>query len=196
MPEHHRTDSGSSKDSDREALYDKLTELPNRNLFYDRLGQEMASSKRTGRYMALMSIGLTDFQPSNDSHSDRVEDLLLFEIANRLKDSVREVDTVARTGDSEFVVILNELSRGRTQSVTRAHIIAAKIHTILTTTYSIFIKYEKDKAIFDEYNCTISMGVVVFTCDNNNRDDVLEVVERTMYKAKESGGSQIYFGGE
>jgi diguanylate cyclase (GGDEF)-like protein len=193
MPRHHQTESGSSKDFDRETLYDKLTELPNRHLLYDRLGQEMASSKRTGRYIALMSIGLVDFQPLNDSHSQKIGDLLLFEVANRLKDNVREVDTVARTGSDEFVVILNELTREKTQSVTQSHIIAEKIHTALTNSYPIFIKYKKNKDIVDEYSCTISMGVVVFTNNNERRDDVLEWAERSMHKAKESGGSQICF---
>jgi len=193
MPRHHRTESGSSKDSDRETLYDKLTELPNRDLLYDRLGQEMASSNRTGRFMALMSIGLVDFQPLNDSHSQKIGDLLLFEVANRLKDNVREVDTVARTSSDEFVVMLNELTREKTQSVIQTHVIAEKIRTALTKPYPIFIKHEKDKDIVDEYNCTISMGVVVFTNDNKRRDDVLEWAERSMHKAKESEGSQICF---
>jgi diguanylate cyclase (GGDEF)-like protein len=189
----HQAKSGSSKDFDREILYDKLTELPNRHLLYDRLGQEMASSKRTGRYIALISIGLVDFQPLNDRHSQKIGDLLLFEVASRLKDNVREVDTVARTSSDEFVVMLNELTREKTQSVTQAHIISEKIRTALTNPYPIFIKYEQDKDIVDEYNCMISMGVVVFTNDNKRRDDVLKWAERSMHKAKESGNSQICF---
>ena len=190
---HHQTESGSSEDFDIESLYDKLTQLPNRHLLYDRLGQEMSSSNRTGRYMALMSIGLADFQPLNDSHSQEIGDLLLFEVANRLKDNVREVDTVARTSDDKFVVMLNELTREKTQSVTQAHIIAEKIRTALVKPYQTRIKYEKDKDIVDEYSCTISMGVVVFTNNNKSCDDVLEWAERSMHKAKESGSSQICF---
>ena len=193
MLSHHQTESGSSKDFDIESLYDKLTELPNRDLLYDRLGQEMASSNRTGRFMALMSIGLVDFQPLNDSHSQKIGDLLLFEVANRLKDNVREVDTVARTSSDEFVVMLNELTREKTQSVIQTHVIAEKIRTALTKPYPIFIKHEKDKDIVDEYNCTISMGVVVFTKDKKSSDDALEWAERSMHKAKESGGSQVCF---
>ena len=193
MLRYHRTESGSSKDFDRDALYDKLTQLPNRNLLYDRLGQEMASSKRTGRYIALMSIGLVNFQPLNDSHSQEIRDLLLFEVANRLKDNVREVDTVARTGDDEFVVMLNELTREKTQSVTQSHIISEKIHTALTNPYPVIIKHEKTEDTVAEYSCDISMGVVVFTKDKKSSDDALEWAERSMHKAKESGGSQICF---
>jgi diguanylate cyclase (GGDEF)-like protein len=193
MPRHHQEKSGSSKSFDREALYDKLTQLPNKHLLYDRLGQEMASSKRTGRYIALMFINLNDFQPLNDHHSQKIGDLLLTEVASRLKDNVREVDTVARASSDEFVVILNELTRERTQSFTQAHIIAEKILTALTDPYPIIIKHEKTIDTIDTYSCVINMGVVVFINDNKSCDDVLEWAERSMHKAKESGDSQICF---
>ncbi len=193
MSKHQQEKSGSSEAFDKEALYDELTQLPNHHLFYDRLGQEMASSKRTGRYMALMHIGLIDFQPLNDRNSQKIGDLLLKEVANRLKDNVREVDTVSRTSSDEFVVMLNELTREKTQSVTQAHIIAEKIRAALTDPYPIIIRHENTEDTIDEYSCEIGMGVVVFTNDNKNRDDVLKWAERSMHKSKESGSSQICF---
>lgn len=193
MPKHHQAKSGSSKAFDKEAIYDELTQLPNHHLLYDRLGQEMASSKRTGRYMALMHIGLIDLQPLNDRHSQKIGDLLLIEVANRLKDNVREVDTVSRISSDEFVVMLNELTREKTQSVTQAHIIAEKIRAALTDPYPIIIRNKKIEDTIDEYSCEICMGVVVFTNDNKSRDDVLEWAERSMHKSKESGSSQICF---
>jgi diguanylate cyclase (GGDEF)-like protein len=193
MPRHYQEKSGSSESFDREAFYDKLTQLPNQHLLYDRLGQEMVSSKRSGRYMALMFINLSDFQPLNDHHSQRIGDLLLTEVASRLKDNVREVDTVARTSSDEFVVMLNELTHEKTQSVTQAHIIAEKFRTALTDSYPIIIKHEKAEDTVDEYSCVINMGVVVFANDNKNRDDVLEWAKRSMHKAKEYGSSQICF---
>lgn len=193
MPKIHRIKAGRSNDFDREAFYDKLTQLPNRHLLYDRLSQEMASSERTGRYMALMFMGLVNFQPLSDSHSQEIGDLLLIEVANRLKNNVRKVDTVARISSDEFVVMLNELTREKTQSVTQVHIIAEKIRMALTNPYPIIIKNEKDADTVAEYNCTINIGVVVFTNDNKSRDDVLEWAERSMHKAKESGSSQICF---
>jgi diguanylate cyclase (GGDEF)-like protein len=193
MPKHYQEISGSSKVSNREAFYDELTQLPNQQLLYDRLGQQMASSKRTGRYMALMFIGLTDFQPLNGRHSQKIGDMLLIEVASRLKDNVREVDTVARTSSDEFVVMLNELTREKTESVTQAHIITEKIHTALSKPYSIIIKHKKDEDTVDEYRCEVNMGVVVFTNDKKSRDNVLEWAERSMYKAKVSESSQICF---
>jgi len=193
MQKIHRIKAGRSKDFDTEAFYDKLTQLPNRHLLYDRLSQEMASSERTGRYMALMFMGLVNFQPLSDSHSQEIGDLLLIEVANRLKNNVRKVDTVARISSDEFVVMLSELTREKTQSVTQVHIIAEKIRMALTNPYPIIIKHEKDADTVAEYNCTINIGVLVFTNDNKSRDDVLEWAERSMHKAKESGSSQICF---
>jgi diguanylate cyclase (GGDEF)-like protein len=193
MPRSHLTKESRSKDFDRETFYDKLTQLPNRHLLYDRLGQEMASSERTGHYMALIFMGLVDFQPLSANHGQEIGDLMLIEVANRLKNNVREVDTVARIGSDEFVVMLIELSREKTQSVTQVHIIAEKILTALTNPYPTIIKQEGAADTITEYSCTISMGVVVFTNDNGSRDDILEQAERSMHKAKESGSSQICF---
>lgn len=193
MQKIHHINAGKSTDFDSKAFYDELTQLPNQNLLYDRLGQEMVSSKRTGRYIALMHIGLIDFQPLNDSESQKIGDLLLLEAANRIKNNVREVDTVARIGTDEFVVMLNELTREKTQSITQAHIIAEKIRAALIASYPIIIKHDKAADTNDEYNCAVCMGVVVFTNENNNRDDVLEWARNSMYKAKESEGSQICF---
>jgi diguanylate cyclase (GGDEF)-like protein len=193
MPRNHLTKESRSKDFDRETFYDKLTQLPNRHLLYDRLGQGMASSERTGHYMALIFMGLVDFQPLGANHSQEIGDLMLIEVANRLKNNVREVDTVARISSDEFVAMLIELSREKTQSVTQAHIIAEKILTALTNPYPTIIKQEGAADTIAEYSYTISMGVVVFTNDNGSRDDILERAKRSMHKAKESGGSQICF---
>lgn len=193
MSKHHQAKSGSSNAFDNEALYDILTQLPNQHLLYDRLGQEMASSKRTGRYMALMHIGLIDFKPLNDHHSQKIGDLLLIEVADRLKDIVREVDTVSRISSDEFIVMLNELTREKTQSVTQVHMIAEKIYSALTDSYPIIIRHKKTEDIIDKYSCKISMGVVVFTNDNKDRDDILGWAERSMHKSKESGSRQICF---
>lgn len=193
MQRHSKEETDNTKAVSREILYDKLTELPNQHLLYDRLGQEMASSKRTGRYMALMYIGLNDFQPVNDQQSQKIGNLLLIEVASRIKECVREVDSVARASNNNFIVMLNELTREKTQSVTQAHVIAEKIHTALAYPYPVIIKNEKTEDTVDEFNCRISMGVVVFTNDNMSRDDVLGWAERSMYKAQESGSSEICF---
>ena len=193
MLKHYQAKSGNSKTFDREALYDQLTQLPNQHLLYDRLGQEMAFSKRTGHYMALMFIGLTDLQLLNDHHSERIGNLLLIEVTNRLKDNVREADTIARTSSDEFVVILNALAQEKTQSITQSHIIAEKIYTALTNPYPVTVRNKKTEDTVAEYSCEISMGIVVFVNDKKNNNDVLEWAKSSMCKAKESEGSKICF---
>ena len=87
------------------ALHDTLTQLPNRRLLNDRLDQTLAASKRSGRYGALIFLDLDNFKPLNDTHGHGVGDLLLIEAARRITGCVREMDTCARFGGDEFVVI-------------------------------------------------------------------------------------------
>ena len=94
------------------ALYDSLTQLPNRRLFNDRLSQAIAVSKRSGCYSALMFLDLDNFKSLNDTHGHTIGDLLLIEAADRLKSCVREMDTVARFGGDEFVVNYPALKGG------------------------------------------------------------------------------------
>ncbi|MDH3315937.1 MAG: diguanylate cyclase [Gammaproteobacteria bacterium] len=88
------------------ALHDALTKLPNRRLLSDRLSQIMAASARSGCYGALMFLDLDNFKSLNDAHGHAVGDLLLIKVADRLRSCVREMDTVARFGGDEFVVLL------------------------------------------------------------------------------------------
>src|SRR3989338_4599149 len=76
------------------AYYDTLTQLPNRRLLNDRLGQAMAASKRSERYGAVIFLDLDNFKPLNDMHGHDVGDLLLIEVAHRITSCVREMDTV------------------------------------------------------------------------------------------------------
>jgi len=175
------------------AFYDALTQLPNRRLFNDRLGQTMASSKRTRRYGALMFLDLDNFKPVNDKHGHAAGDLLLIEVANRLKECVREVDTAARFGGDEFVVMLDELNVDKAESASQARIIAEKIRTDLSDPYLLTIKHEAGADTTIEHCCTVSIGVVVFINDDGSQEDVLKWADAAMYKAKESGGNQIYF---
>lgn len=91
------------------AFYDPLTKLPNRLLLKERLNHVMYEMKRTKKYSALFFIDLDNFKSLNDTQGHNVGDVLLFQVAQRLKHCIREVDTVARFGGDEFVVILDTL---------------------------------------------------------------------------------------
>jgi diguanylate cyclase (GGDEF)-like protein len=176
------------------AFYDTLTNLPNRRLLYDRLNQTMASSKRSGNYAALMMLDLDNFKPLNDVHGHPVGDLLLVEVANRLKACVREVDTVARFGGDEFVVLLNELNADEAQSTLQANIVAEKIRNSLSIPYQLLIKKQSGEAsITIEHKCSASIGVVVFIDCEASQDDILKWVDDAMYLAKNKGRNLIQF---
>ena len=95
------------------AFYDPLTELPNRRLLLERLRQTVAASKRSGRRQALLFIDLDNFKTLNDTLGHAVGDLLLKEAGRRLSSCIRAVDTAARVGGDEFVVILGGAGRER-----------------------------------------------------------------------------------
>ena len=175
------------------AFHDSLTNLPNRRLLYDRLKQSMASSKRSGRYNAVMFLDLDNFKPLNDAHGHEAGDLLLIIAADRLKRSVREIDTVARFGGDEFVVVLNELDVDKTASTALAGTVAEKIRTALSAPYLLTISKDGKTDIVIEHRCTVSIGVVVFINHEVSQDDVLNWADATMYMAKEGGRNLIRF---
>jgi diguanylate cyclase (GGDEF)-like protein/PAS domain S-box-containing protein len=175
------------------AFYDTLTNLPNRRLLNDRLGQMIAASKRSGCYGALMFLDLDNFKPLNDMHGHVVGDLLLIEAADRLKSCVREMDTVARFGGDEFVVMISDLSADKTESTTLARNVAETISKCLSTPYLLSINHEGTEDTTLEYHCTASIGAVVYINHVGNQDDILKWADAAMYQAKEAGRNKIRF---
>ena len=94
----------------RQALYDGLTDLPNRRLLLELLQQELARSERHGHLGAVMFLDLDRFKNINDSLGHRVGDKLLQEVACRLRRRLRQEDTAARLGGDEFVILLEDTS--------------------------------------------------------------------------------------
>jgi diguanylate cyclase (GGDEF)-like protein/PAS domain S-box-containing protein len=174
------------------AFYDTLTQLPNRRMLNDRLGQTMAASKRSGHYGALMFLDLDNFKPLNDTYGHGVGDLLLIEVAQRLTGCVREVDTVARFGGDEFVVMLNELDADKTESAAQAGIIAEKIRTTLSEPYLLTFKHESESEATVEHHCAASIGVVVFNSETS-AENIIKWADIAMYQAKEAGRNLIRF---
>ena len=175
------------------AFYDELTKLPNRRLLNDRLEQNMAASKRSGHYGALMFLDLDNFKPLNDAHGHDAGDLLLIEVAHRLASCVREADTVARFGGDEFVVILSELSEDKAESTTQASIVAEKIRAALAEPYKLKIQHEGQAETNIEHRCTSSIGVVLLINHEISTEDIIKWADMAMYQAKEAGGNQIRF---
>jgi diguanylate cyclase (GGDEF)-like protein/PAS domain S-box-containing protein len=175
------------------AFYDTLTQLPNRRLLSDRLDKSMAASKRSGHYGALLFLDLDNFKPLNDIHGHAVGDLLLREVAQRLTSCVRDVDTVARFGGDEFVIVLSELDADKTRSRQQALVVAEKICSTLCKPYTLKIQHKGKAETAVEHHCSTSVGVALFINHVPNAEDILKRGDMAMYQAKEAGGNQIRF---
>ena len=119
------------------AFYDPLTNLPNRRLLMDRMQQAIAASVRSGQYGALLFLDLDHFKTLNDTRGHEVGDMLLRQVAQRLKTCVRREDTVARLGGDEFVVMLSDLSVHRDEAAAQARRVGEKILRKLNVPYTL-----------------------------------------------------------
>ncbi|MBI5625788.1 MAG: PAS domain S-box protein [Nitrosomonadales bacterium] len=175
------------------AFYDTLTQLPNRRMLSDRMNQAMASSKRSSRYGALLFLDLDNFKPLNDTYGHAVGDLLLKEVARRISSCVREMDTVARFGGDEFVVMLTELDANKVESTAQAGIVAEKIRIILAEPYVLKIQQAGKAETTVEHHCTSSIGVVLFINHEDSPEDIIKWADMAMYQAKDDGRNLIRF---
>ncbi|MDG4812782.1 EAL domain-containing protein [Hydrogenovibrio sp. 3SP14C1] len=166
------------------AFYDPLTQLPNRRLLQDRLQQEMAVTKRSKRVCALMFIDLDDFKTLNDTLGHDTGDKLLRQVAARLRECVREFDTVARIGGDEFVLILPDLDHDWKDAATHAELVAQKVLRILNKPY-----------LLDSipYHNTPSIGVKLFSGHQETLEELLKHADLAMYQAKAKGRNTIRF---
>lgn len=162
-----------------QANYDELTDLPNRNLFNDRLVKAIQTSDRHKDKVALMFIDLDNFKMVNDTYGHAAGDQLLVEIANRLQATVRKSDTVARLGGDEFVIILQDLN-----GFQELEVIASKlIHNL-----SEKINIEKHEVF-----TSISIGVTVYPDDARDMSELLKNADMAMYQAKSDGKNTFRF---
>ena len=166
------------------AFYDPLTRLPNRRLLLDRLHQALLTSRRTRRQGALMFIDLDNFKLINDTMGHDKGDMLLQQVAQRLVATVRQGDTVARLGGDEFVVVLENLSPQPHEAAKQAEVVAEK--ALLSLAQPCLLA-----GIEVKNSCSI--GVVLFTDDNANADDLMKHADLAMYQAKEAGRNTLRF---
>jgi len=177
----------------QQALHDPLTKLANRRMLGDRLTQAMAASQRSARYGAVMALDLDNFKPLNDEQGHQVGDLLLMEVARRLCACVRQIDTVARVGGDEFVVVLSELDNEPLLAKVQAQEIAEKIRLSLAAPYVLDRTVEGHATENIEHRCTASMGVALFMGHEAMRDQLLNRADAAMYRVKEAGRNAIQF---
>ena len=159
------------------ALYDHLTELPNRVLFYDRMQSALALARRDNRRVTLLYLDLDDFKEINDTHGHAVGDLLLKEVAKRLNHCVRESDTVGRVGGDEFLVLLNG-----TTSEACAMKVADKIRDSLNQPMQVGDLVLKWSA---------SLGLASFPEHGDEHHKLIRYADEAMYRAKRQGGNRV-----
>lgn len=159
------------------AQHDPLTDLPNRALFSDRLEQALASARRDGEHLAVMFMDLDDFKPINDNLGHGIGDRLLQQAADRLRNSLRESDTVARVGGDEFIALLRN-----TREATDALAVAAKLGESLARPFDI-----------DGHAIAISASIGIALYPEHGIDDIelLKHADDAMYEAKRGGKHQM-----
>ncbi|TFH73753.1 diguanylate cyclase [Gammaproteobacteria bacterium LSUCC0112] len=162
------------EDMQRVAHYDALTGLPNRLLLADRLRQAMTHAKRSGGQLALVFLDLDGFKAINDQYGHGVGDDLLEVVARRLKDSVRDGDTVARIGGDEFVAVLQDIN-----GLENVKIILDRMMSAAADPIHLQGKHMKVSA---------SMGVSLYPQDADiSEDQLMRQADQAMYQAKNAG---------
>ena len=174
------------------AFYDALTQVANRLLLNDRLKLAIANNKRSGHYLAILFIDMDKLKSLNDDRGHLAGDLLLIEVAQRLKSCVREHDTVARFGGDEFVVMLTDLADTLTIAQTQAALVADKILKLLSEPYQLNLCNEERAECIINHQCTASIGVAL-TSIESALDDILKWADAAMYNAKAAGRNAIFF---
>lgn len=181
-------DITSSKKAEEEisnlAFYDTLTHLPNRRLVMDRLRLALSVSARTMRYGCLLFLDLDHFKTINDSFGHECGDLLLTEVAVRIRKCVREIDTVARLGGDEFLILLEEIDESAEVASQKTALIAEKIRVTLAEPYLI-------GGI--EHRSSSSIGVSLYCGSQESLDTLLRHADMAMYQAKASGRNVTRF---
>lgn len=162
------------------AHYDAMTGLVSRHLLLDRLQQVISLSSRSKKMAAIAFIDLDNFKPVNDNYGHEAGDKVLIEIADRLKKTVRNYDTVSRIGGDEFVILLTDIN-----DADECSLLLERIRIIINVPVNLLV------------NCSVritaSIGVTFVNDASVDADIVLRRADHSMYQAKSSGRNRIQF---
>ncbi|WP_169697740.1 EAL domain-containing protein [Methylophaga nitratireducenticrescens] len=163
----------------KQANFDSLTGLPNRQMFYDRMEQEIKKTHRFGSKIALLFIDLDDFKEINDTLGHSLGDILLQEAARRISFCVRESDTVARLGGDEFTVILAEI-----EEIGSAERVAGDILQKLAAPFRL-----GEEVV----HVSASIGITLYPDDSTEIEALFRNADQAMYIAKNNGRNRFEF---
>lgn len=156
-----------------QATHDPLTGLPNRLLFSDRLTQRLMRSRGTPQPLAVMYLDLDRFKTINDTLGHNVGDQLLRDVAQRLKQCLRETDTLARMGGDEFTIILADVEMHEEAEAVARKILDVLAEPIIINGNELFV--------------TASIGISVYPMDGSDVETLVRNADTAMYQAKELG---------
>lgn len=166
------------------AYHDRLTGLPNRVVFFDRLSQAMSQARRRKKHVALLFVDLDGFKPINDTFGHEAGDAVLNMVAQRLLACVRASDSVARLGGDEFAIIVGDLE------------LLAEIERVAENILRAFVQ---KMVLPDGRECSVgtSIGISIFPDNGNEMDSLLAAADAAMYESKHNGKNRYsYFGGK
>ncbi|QJE01375.1 EAL domain-containing protein [Massilia forsythiae] len=166
------------------AYFDHLTGLPNRRFLIEELDKTLARSSRSGQLGAVMFIDLDNFKLLNDTMGHDVGDMLLRQVAQRLRQALRDSDQLARLGGDEFVVVLENLGAGRDDATFHAGQVARKILGLLGQPYDL---------PGSPGASTPSIGITLFDGAGGGIDTLLKQADLAMYRAKGDGRNTARF---
>lgn len=161
------------------AYHDSLTNLPNRRLLQDRMNLTMAHAQRTGQKFAVLYLDIDEFKLVNDVFGHEYGDILLKRSANRLQNTLRKEDTVARMGGDEYVILLPEID-----SPQAAATVAQKINERLLKIFVI------KKSTF---YISVSIGISVYPYDGYAATSLIRKADEALYRAKRAGKNTYRF---
>lgn len=164
---------------ERMAFYDTLTNLANRRLFYDRLGQAVDHAQRSKHLSALLYLDLDQFKRVNDTLGHEIGDVLLQEVSTRLTSCVRKEDTVARLGGDEFTVLLFDIKSPSDASLVADNILTALRQPLNISGHQLVV--------------TTSIGITIVPQDGTDPNSLMKNADLAMYRAKEHGRNTYHF---
>jgi len=160
------------------ALYDPLTNLPNKTLLNIELERELGQAKRYNYKVALMFIDLDGFKAINDTYGHHVGDFLLKEVAKKINASIRKVDIASRLSGDEFIIVLSHI-KNLPQTITVAENLLQELNNeVIIENNAISIR--------------ASIGIAIYPDDADNLQTLLVKADKTMYKAKQNGKNKIF----
>jgi len=166
------------------ANFDHLTGLPNRRLLVEELDKALARSRRSGCFGAVIFLDLDNFKLLNDTMGHDFGDMLLRQVAERLRHTVRHCDQLARLGGDEFVLVLEDLAEESREAVSEAQHVVEKLQSSLAQPYYL------DGRLFLS---TPSMGVALFDGGATDLETILKQADLAMYRAKSEGRNTARF---